>query len=97
MIDSSSSEELDLTHYIDVFLRRRWIIIASVVIVFVATALVTFTTRPVYQAEALLVIEKERSSTIQSVSLIENANDDYYQTQYKLLQSTTSSPESMLI
>lgn len=81
------ADELDLTRYLDVILRRRWIVAAAAVIVFVATALVTFTTRPVYQASTLLVIEKERGGAVQSGSMVENSNDDYYQTQYKLLQS----------
>lgn len=81
------TDDLDLTRYLDVILRRRWIVAAATVIVFVTTALITFTTRPLYQASALLVIEKERGGAVQSGSMVENSNDDYYQTQYKLLQS----------
>lgn len=88
MTDSSTSDDLNLAHYLDIILRRRWIVAASVGVVVSLTALVTFTTRPVYQASALLVIEKERGASAQAGSL-ENSNDDYYQTQYKLLQSTT--------
>lgn len=88
MADQATSEELDFSHYLDVIMRRRWVILAAFIIVFVTTALVTFTTKPVYQASALLVIEKERGGAqTQSGSMVENSNDDYYQTQYKLLQS----------
>lgn len=87
MADQATSEELDLTYYLDVVLRRRWIVAAAAVIVFVTAALITFTTKPVYQASALLVIEKERGGVVQNGSMVENSNDDYYQTQYKLLQS----------
>lgn len=88
MADQATSEELDFSHYLDVILRRRWVVLAAFTIVFVSTALVTFTTRRVYQATSLLVIEKERGGgQIQSGSMVENSNDDYYQTQYKLLQS----------
>lgn len=91
MSDSSTADELDLTHYLDVLLRRRWIVAAAAVIVFTTTLLVTFSMRPVYQASALLIIEKERGSSAatENGALIENSNDDYYQTQYKLLQSET--------
>ncbi len=86
--DFSSSDELDLTHYLDVLMRRRWIVAAAAVIVFVTTALVTFTMRPVYQASTMLDIEKERGgAAVQTGSMIENSDEDYYQTQYKLLQS----------
>lgn len=88
MADQTTSEELDFTHYLDVILRRRWVVLAAFIIVFVSTALVTFTTRPVYQATSLIVIEKERGGgLVQNGSMVENSNDDYYQTQYKLLQS----------
>lgn len=84
---STTSEELDFTYYFDVVLRRRWIVLAAFFIVVVSTFLYTFTARPVYQAGALLVIEKERGGAVQNGSMVENSNDDYYQTQYKLLQS----------
>jgi len=84
----TTGDEFNFAHYLDVILRRRWIVIAAFVIVFVTTAVVTFTTRPVYQATAMLVIEKERGGgQTQNGSMVDNTNDDYYQTQYKLLQS----------
>jgi uncharacterized protein involved in exopolysaccharide biosynthesis len=82
------TDEVDLSHYLDVILRRRWIVAMAVVLVLATTAFITFTTKPLYQAAALLVIEKERSASTQNGSL-ENSNEDYYQTQYKLLQSRT--------
>lgn len=88
MADPTTSEELDFSHYLDVVLRRRWVIVSAFTIIFVSTLLYTFTARPVYQASALLVIEKERGGgQVQNGSMIENLNEDYYQTQYKLLQS----------
>lgn len=90
MSDPTTSDELDLSHYLDVLLRRRWIVAAATIIVFVSTALVTFTTKPVYQASTLLVIEKERGgAAVQNGSMVENSNEDYYQTQYKLLKSVS--------
>lgn len=90
MAEQTTSEELDFSQYLDVILRRRWVVLAAFSIVFVSTLLYTLTTRPVYQASALLVIEKERGGgAAQSGSMVENSNDDYYQTQYKLLRSRT--------
>lgn len=89
MSEITTRDDIDLAHYIDVVLRRRWVVVATTVIVFAVTALVTFTSKPLYQASALLVIEKERGGTGQSGSMVENSNDDYYQTQYKLLQSVS--------
>ncbi|MEK7234401.1 MAG: polysaccharide biosynthesis tyrosine autokinase [Elusimicrobiota bacterium] len=89
MADVNVTDDLDLTHYLDVIMRRRWIVAAAAIMVFVTTVLVTFTTKAVYQASALLIIEKERGAAVQSGSMVENSNDDYYQTQYKLLHSRT--------
>ena len=81
--------EFDLTYYLDLLLRRRWIVLSVWVSVIIITALVTFNTRPVFQSQALLVIEKERGNNViyQGVGTVERGNDDYYQTQYKLLKS----------
>jgi len=81
--------EFDLTYYLDLVLRRRWIVLSVWVSVIIITALVTFNTRPVFQSQALLVIEKERGNNViyQGVGTVERGNDDYYQTQYKLLKS----------
>lgn len=88
MSEPQTSDNLDFSHYLDVILRRRWVVITTFTMAFVSTFLYTFTVRPVYQASAMLVIEKERGgNAVQSGTMVENSNDDYYQTQYKLLQS----------
>jgi len=86
MAEQAPIKDLDFTYYLDVIFRRRWIVVSVAFIVFTVTAIVTARMRPVYQASALLVIEKERGGASQS-SAVENSNDDYYQTQYRLLQS----------
>jgi capsular exopolysaccharide synthesis family protein len=90
MNDNNDNElEFDLSYYLDLILRRRWIALSVFVSVVIVVALVTFNTRPVFQAQSLLVIEKERGNTVlyQGGPTVERGNDDYYQTQYKLLKS----------
>ncbi|MDA8131846.1 MAG: polysaccharide biosynthesis tyrosine autokinase [Elusimicrobia bacterium] len=81
--------EFDLTYYLDLVLRRRWIVLSVWASVVIVTAIVTFNTRPLYQGQAMLVIEKERGNNVvyQGGPTVERGNDDYYQTQYKLLKS----------
>lgn len=81
--------EFDLSAYIEMFMRRRWIVLSVWAAVIITTALVTFNMRPLYQAQALLVIEKERGNNViyQGGPSVERSNEDYYQTQYKLLKS----------
>lgn len=45
--------------YIRILYRGRWVIIASFILVIMATIFVTFTTEPVYQASAKLMIEQK--------------------------------------
>ncbi len=91
MNDNNSDNELefDISYYLELILRRRWVALSVFVSTVIAAALVTFNTRPVFQSQALLVIEKERGSNViyQGGPTVERGNDDYYQTQYKLLKS----------
>lgn len=90
-MENNSEKELDfdLSTYVEMFMRRRWIVLSIWAAVVIISALITFNTRPVFQSQALLVIEKERGNNViyQSGPTVERGNDDYYQTQYKLLKS----------
>jgi len=91
MNDNNSDNELefDISYYLELILRRRWVALSVFISVVIVVALVTFNTRPVFQSQALLVIEKERGNNViyQGGPTVERGNDDYYQTQYKLLKS----------
>ena len=89
MTDNETDPEFDLTHYLDLVMRRRWVVLSVFVSVVILTALITFNTRPVFQAQSLLIIEKERGNNVISLGgpTVELSNEDYYQTQYKLLKS----------
>jgi len=81
--------EFDLSYYTELILRRRWIVLSVFLSVVIVSAIITFNTRPVYQSQAMLVIEKERGNNViyQGGPSVERSNEDYYQTQYKLLKS----------
>ncbi len=89
MNDNDNELEFDISYYLELILRRRWVALSVFVSVVIVVALVTFNTRPVFQSQALLVIEKERGNNViyQGGPTVERGNDDYYQTQYKLLKS----------
>lgn len=52
---------LHLADYIRIFRRRWWIILLAFVLVLGPTLFITFTTRPVYQAAATLMIQDDKS------------------------------------
>ncbi|MGQ9800354.1 MAG: GumC family protein [Candidatus Saccharicenans sp.] len=80
--------EIDLRKYIDIFYRRRWTVISLVLIAAALSLIISFVTRPVYKARGTVMIEKEPNIlSFEDIFQIETFRDDYFQTQYKLLQS----------
>src|SRR5207245_11462674 len=87
-------DEEEGTHFWDywyVLSRRRWTVISFFIVTVIAVTIWTFTTRPVYTGTATLRIEKEEPHVVKFDEVVKDADSqqDYYQTQYKLLQSRT--------
>jgi len=89
--ESRAREDKPLVAYLRVVFRYWRMVAAVFAVVFGLAALKSFTTRPVYKAEAQILIERENPSvlTFKGVADVNERGwaDDYYQTQYKLLQS----------
>lgn len=80
--------EIDLRKYIDIILRRRWTVISITLIAAALSLIISFVSRPVYKARGTVMIEKEPNIlSFEDIFQIETFRDDYFQTQYKLLQS----------
>ncbi len=83
--------ESHLWDYVHVLLRRRQVVLAVFAAVVALATLRTLLTRPVYEATAQLLIEKQNPQVLNFQGVTEeragSGIDDYYQTQYKLLQS----------
>ena len=80
------------THFWDywqVVSRRRWTILCVFLGTLLAATLYTFTVRPVYTGTVSLRIEKEPPRVVKFEEVVKEADSqqDYYQTQYKILQS----------
>jgi polysaccharide biosynthesis transport protein len=78
-----------LREFWEVLARRQRLIVAVLGAVMVLAAVRTFLTRPVYEGVAKLLIERENPKVLafKEVAEVDSGRDDYYQTQYKLLQS----------
>jgi capsular exopolysaccharide synthesis family protein len=83
--------EIHLKDYLRVVVKRKWVVLAVFVAVVTTVAIATFRQRPVFQATAQLQIEKENPNilSIKEVMELDASNADYYQTQYRILQSRT--------
>jgi len=75
--------------YLRVVYKRRWAAVTAFVICAALVAVKTFTTIPVYEATAQVLIDKESTNVVTFKQAVEQnqTTDDYYQTQYRMLQS----------
>jgi capsular exopolysaccharide synthesis family protein len=89
--DSREGRDTHLWDYLHILLRRRRLVVAVFLVVGVHAAVKTFLQRPVFSAAAQVLIEREAPAVLNFKEVAEiNAGvwgDDYYQTQYKVLQS----------
>ena len=78
-----------LWDYVFVLLRRRRPALAIFAAVVVLVAVKTLLTKPVYEGTAQILIERNDPAVLnfKQVAQEDSSRDDYYQTQYKLLQS----------
>jgi capsular exopolysaccharide synthesis family protein len=84
--------EVDFYYYLRVIYRRRWIAITAFLLVVLSVAAYTFTATPIYEARVQLMIEPENQNPLNFAQPVEQSAQswdptDYYQTQYKILQS----------
>ena len=84
-------KEVNLRDYWKVIQKRRWTILAFFFIVVIATAVATFTMTPVYRGTTTIQINKENPQIVdfKEIFAVNTMDLDYYQTQYKILESRT--------
>ncbi len=88
-VDEQQEREIHLREYLHVLLKRKWLLLTVVVVCFTVAAIHTFRQRPMYQAAAQIMIEREAPNIIQIQQVTQISEDytDFYNTQYKILQS----------
>jgi len=86
---TQEQEQIDLRDYLRVMLKRRWTIVTVFAIIVITVAIHTYTATPIYKATARLIIEKENPNvvSIEEVMAVDASGTDYYQTQYKIVES----------
>ncbi|MFQ5788719.1 MAG: GumC family protein, partial [Thermodesulfobacteriota bacterium] len=93
--DSYIEDELNLRDYVDVILRRKWIVISSLVISIVTVSIISLVKTPVYKAEATVEIapESPKITTFEEVVEVNAIQREFYETQYKLIKSKSLAKE----
>lgn len=83
-------KEIDFSYYVGVILKRFWLLCAFVAVGLAAAVAVNLLVRPSYKAVVLMMIDRENSGNIDTNTFTSwSSDEDYYRTQYKLLESRT--------
>ena len=84
-------EERHLMDYVRVVYKRRWVAIPVALAVFTVGAVNSYRTTPLYRASTQILIEKDTPKVGDLSTIFQQGdgwyNDDFYQTQYRILQS----------
>ncbi len=79
------------TDYLRVLYKRRWVAIPGFLLVFLSGAIGSVRTVPIYQAQTQLLIEKDARRATSLNTVLQDPDtwyqDDFYPTQYRILQS----------
>src|SRR4051794_7274629 len=88
-VDVGGVEEPHLIDYVKVVYKRRWLVGTVFTVILLAVTVYTFTVTPIYEGKTELLIEVDNPNVVSFKEVIDEQQSkaDYYQTQYKLLQS----------
>lgn len=84
-----AGDDVDVFDYLRVLHKRRWTAITAFLLVFGSVTLYTFTATPIYTATVQILIENENPNVVNFEEVYDQnkTSADYYQTQYRILQS----------
>ena len=93
----SGRRDRHLRDHIRTLHKHRWVVLGTFLTVLLSAAVYTFTVTPIYEASVQLLIEKESANIVNFKEAIEQEQsmDDYYQTQYRILQSRALARRTM--
>ncbi len=84
-----ADDEIHLRDYLDVLVRRKWIVIIVLLVTFFSVALYTFTRTPLFLARGVLKVSSQGANVTKFENVETNIvkMKEFQQTQVKLLQS----------
>ncbi|SER14631.1 capsular exopolysaccharide family [Amphritea atlantica] len=84
-----SDDVIDLRQYWNTINRHKWGIFGFAIVITMLTTLVVFSMKPVYRAEATLLIESKNANvvSIEEVYGLDAGNSEYFLTQFEILKS----------
>jgi capsular exopolysaccharide synthesis family protein len=91
-LDVSAEEVPHLLDYLHVVLKRRWVVLSCLLIVFTTVAIGTLKKKPIYEGKVLIEINPEQPNVLNFQEVLQLTSvdiDSYRETQYRVLQSRT--------
>ena len=87
--NTPGSDAVHLADYFRILHKRRWTALTAFAIVFGTVTVYTFSATPIYTAKVQILIENENPNVVKFEEVYEQnkTTNDYYQTQYRILQS----------
>lgn len=84
-----AGDEVHILDYVRVLHKRRWTAITAFLLVVGSVTIYTFTATPIYSASVQILIESENPNVVNFEEVYDQnqGTSDYYQTQYRILQS----------
>ena len=89
-LEERTNKEIHLRDYLNVILRRKWVLISFLVVVVVTIMIRTFSIRPTFRATCQVLIERATPKIVkfeEVLALDARYGDEYYETQYEILKS----------
>jgi len=88
-MEENLDREVDIREYWHIIKKRRWTIYTVVIILVITVTIGSFIAKQTYKATAALQIERENPKVLsfEEIFAIDASQQDFYQTQYKLIQS----------
>ena len=82
-------KQINIHDYLRVLRKYHRTILAVFTVILVSVVIFTYTATPIYRATTRLIIEKDdpKVVSIQEVMSVDSSGLDYYQTQYKIIES----------
>ena len=87
--DTQQQEEVNLRDYLQVVLRRKWIIFALLVVSVTLVAIKSFKTTRIYKTSVQILVDKENPNVIsfEEVASMDGVDSTFIQTQLKIIGS----------
>ena len=87
-------KEIHLLDYWNIIYKHRFVVLTTLIVIVAAVTIWTFMQRPIYKATAQVQIEKSSPNILPfkdvfALDASYSSYNDFYQTQYKLIQSRT--------